>query len=378
MKIVHATITYPPALGGLDRYVKETAEGLVHRGHKVVVVTSDLEQPFSRRRLAVADHADAAEVHRLHALRIPRIGFPFAPAMGRVIQRSGADVIHAHCVFHSSAYYAWRAARRNRIPLILNTVFSPRSGWFWKWYRATANRIMSDAACIFGISEFEKQLLVQAGLAPARVAVLAPAVDLEPLRRPRPSVFPRYGIENKRVIVSLGRIASGKRVDRLIAAMPVVLRSHPEAHLLIIGPDYGAEARLKEFALSLSLQRAITFAGPLAADDVTAALQWCTVFAMTSDFELFGITLIEAMAAGAPVVAPDIAAVPFVVRDNETGLLYAHESPEELAVKLILVMSDEDLRLRLIGAGKSESETRFDFGRNLDRLEETYKRVCGN
>jgi phosphatidylinositol alpha-1,6-mannosyltransferase len=379
VKIVHAAITYPPAVGGLDRYVKETAEGLVHRGHKVVVVTTDLEQPLSRRRLRISDHyADGAEVHRLRAVCIPRTGFPFAPATPHILQRSGADVFHAHCVFHSSAYFAWKASRRKRVPLVLNTIFSPRSGWFWNWYRSTANRIMSDAACVFAISDFERNLLVQAGLPSARVVVLAPGVDLEPLRRPQVSIFPRYGIQTKRVIVSLARIAFGKRIDRLIAAMPAILRKHPEAHLLIIGPDYGDEARLRELVNSFSLQEAITFAGPLSADDVTAALQWCTVFAMTSDFELFGITLIEAMAAGAPVVAPNIASVPFVVRNNETGLLYSHNSSEELAAKLIVIMTDEDLRLRMIAEGRNEAEHRFDFGRNLDRLVETYERVCRN
>ena len=377
MKIVQAAITYPPAVGGLDRYVKETAEGLIRRGHNIAVVTTDLEQPLSRRRLKIPDHyVDAAEVHRLRAICLPRTGFPFAPATPRVMQQSGADIFHAHCVLHSSAYFAWKASRRNRVPLVLNTIFSPRSGWFWNWYRSTANQIMSDAACVFAISDFERKLLVQAGLPPDRVDVLPPGVDLEPLRRPQTSIFPRYGIQTKRVIVSLGRIALGKRIDRLIAAMPLILRKHPEAHLLIIGPDYGDEARLRELAHSQSLEGAITFAGSLPADDVAAALQWCTVFAMTSDFELFGITLIEAMAAGAPVVAPNIASVPFVVRNNESGLLYVHNSSEELAEKLILIMTDEDLRLRLIAGGRNEAEDRFDFGKTLDHLVETYERVC--
>jgi phosphatidylinositol alpha-1,6-mannosyltransferase len=236
--------------------------------------------------------------------------------------------------------------------------------------------MMNEAACVFAISDFEKKLLVEAGLSPQRIEVLAPGVDLAPLRVPKRSIFARYGIEANRVIVSLGRIAFGKRVDRLIAALPDVLCKHPEAHLLIIGPDYGDEGRLKEITRSLSLDRSVTFAGALNQDDVAAALQWSAVFAMTSDFELFGITLIEAMAAGTPVVAPDVASVPTVVRDNETGLLYAHESPDDLAAKINRVMNDDRLRTRLIDTGKSEVETRFDFGKNLDRIEETYGRVC--
>ena len=64
LNIAQTTITYPPALGGLDRYRKETSEGLVRSGHKVVVVTTDLEQPLSRKRLSIPPgYVDVAEVH---------------------------------------------------------------------------------------------------------------------------------------------------------------------------------------------------------------------------------------------------------------------------------------------------------------------------
>ena len=81
------------------------------------------------------------------------------------------------------------------------------------------------------------------------------------------------------------------------------------------------------------------------------------------------------MAAGAPVVAANVTAVPFVVRDRETGLLFDHQSSEDLESKLHLVLSDEGLRQRLIEAGRQEAATRFDFQRNMDKLEEIYDRA---
>jgi glycosyltransferase involved in cell wall biosynthesis len=157
---------------------------------------------------------------------------------------------------------------------------------------------------VIAISDFERSLLVRAGLPAQRATILAPGVDLEPLRTSRPLNYEKYGFDRgQRVIVSLGRLALGKRVDRLISAMPEVLKRHPEARLLIIGPDYGDLTRLRELASSLKLTGVIRFAGALPADDVAAALQHAWAFAMTTDFELFGITLIEAMAAGTAVVA---------------------------------------------------------------------------
>src|SRR5262249_42421406 len=158
----------------------------------------------------------------------------------QVIARIAPEIIHAHCVLHSSALLAWQAAKRGNIPFVLNTIMSPRSGFFWKfWYEDQARRMMNEASCVIAISNFEREILVKAGLNRNRVTILPPAVDLEPFKTPLPSILSRFGLENKRVIVSLGRLAYGKRVDRLIHAMSPIVKKHLDARLLIIGPDYG-------------------------------------------------------------------------------------------------------------------------------------------
>ncbi len=376
MRIVQATITYPPAVGGVDRWVKEISESLVKRGNHVVVATTDLEQPFSRSLLTVPpSYPDLAEVHRLTTQRIPRIGFPFALGMKSVIRNSRADVIHAHCVAHSPTLLSWQVARQLRIPLVINAVYSPRSGAFWSRYLRFANRMMNDAACVIAMSEFEKRLLAEAGVSKDKVHVIPPVVDLATFKTPRPSPLEKFGLAGKRVIVSLSRLAFGKRVDRLIQALPGLLKKHPEARLMIIGPDYGDETRLRQITHSLKLDEFVVFTGSFEKEDSAAALQSATAFVMTTDFELFGITLIEAMAAGTPIVAANITAVPFVIRDGKTGLLFNHRSSQDLEAKLDLLLSDEGLSQRLIAAGRHEAATRFDFQNNMDRLEEIYDRA---
>jgi len=376
MTIVQATITYPPAVGGLDRWVKEISEAFVERGHHVVVATTDLEQPFSRHRLKVPPtQLDLAEVHRLPTWRIPRIGFPVAFGMKSLIRNSHPDLIHAHCVAHSTVLLSWQVARELRIPLIINAAYSPRSGFLWKRYLQFAGRMMRESACVLAMSDFEKGLLVDAGLRKEKIEVVSPVVDLATFRTPKPSPLGKYGLEGKRVIVSLSRLAYGKRVDRLIQALPGLLKKHPDICLMIIGPDYGDEARLREITQSLNLDKFVVFTGFLEKEESAAALQSATAFVMTTDFELFGITLIESMASGAPIVAANITSVPHVVRDRVTGLLFDHQSSEDLEAKLDLLLSDEGLRQRLIAAGRRESETRFCFQTNMDRLEEIYARA---
>jgi len=373
VNIIQTTITYPPSLGGLDRYVKETTEGLIKRGHDVSVVTTDLEQPFSRNRLTIpSGYTDVGKVHRLPTFRIPRLGLPIPWKAGSIIRQHHPDIIHAHCAFHSVAPIAWRVARQVQVPFILNTVFSPRPGAFWKLYLRMARRMIGQAACVIAISDFERELLIREGISGDRVTVLFPGVDLTIFKTPRASIYPRYRLERNRVIVSLGRLAFGKRVDRLIQAMPGLVRNNPDLRLLVIGPDYGDESRLRRIVSDLALDTFVIFTGPLEEEDVAAALQWSSAFVMTSDFELFGITLIEAMAAGTAVVAPNVASVPNVVRHGETGLLYRHDSIDDLTTTVVHVLADERLRRSLTEAAKNDVRTRFDFERNLDRLQEIY------
>ncbi len=376
MKILQATITYPPAVGGLDRHVKAVSDGLQQRGHQVTVYTTDLEQPMSRQRLVLPKSWDEGDqVRRFRAWRLPTIPLTISPSMGAQMGQTPADLIHAYCVWHSPTQLAWRISRKRRLPLVLNTVFSPRSGAFWKWYLNRVKEMAAEAACVIVLSQFERRLLADAGISFRRLEVIPPVVDLEPFRQPRAPIWERYGLQDRRVIVSHGRLAYGKRVDRLINALPVILESHPDAHLFIAGPDYGDEARLRGLVQSLDLNRSVTFAGFLSEEDLVSALQHAVLFAMTTDFELFGIVLIEAMAAGAPIVAPRGTAVPEVVRDGKTGLLYDWDSSEDLAAKVDSIFSRRELRLSLVEAGKSEAHSRFNFGACLSQIESVYEKA---
>jgi glycosyltransferase involved in cell wall biosynthesis len=374
MRILLATITYPPALGGQDLCVQACSEGLQRRGHQVTVFTTDLEQPMSRRRLTpVASPSSSVQVYRCRTWRLPRIAYPFAPGIELRMRKTEADLIHAHCVWHSPALFAWRESRRRGIPLILNTVFSPRRGRFWQIYLSLVRRMIAESACVVAYTEFERNLLIEAGLHPKRLEVIPPAVDLSNFERRQPSILGRFGLEGHPVILSLGRLAPGKRVDRLIDAFPLVLAQHPEARLIIVGPDYGSEAALRLLVESKDLGGHVIFAGTLQRDDIAPLMQSATIFAMTTDFELFGIVLIEAMAAGTAVVAPRNSAVPEVVCDGRTGLLYDSDGAGDLTAKINRLLADNGLRSSLVDAAKEDVRSRFCFETSLDRLESLYR-----
>jgi len=204
-------------------------------------------------------------------------------------------------------------------------------------------------------SEHSRRRAVEAyRLDPERVSVVPEGLDLGPWRE---------GAEGRAggaVILSVARQYRRKDTRTLLEAFSRVRGRHPAAALRIVGggPELPA---LRARAAELGLGAAVTFLGELPDDEaVRREYLAADVFCLPSLQEGFGIVLLEAMAAGLPIVATRAAAIPEVVPDGEAGLLVPPSDPEALAEALDRLLSDPDLRRRLGEAGRRHVE-RFDW-----------------
>jgi phosphatidylinositol alpha-mannosyltransferase len=160
-------------------------------------------------------------------------------------------------------------------------------------------------------------------------------------------------------VVFLGRIdESRKGLDVLLSAWPSVLESHPNAHLYVVGPG---ELDSRQEAMVSALGASVVFLGRL--DDAAKAsvLASATVYcAPHTGGESFGIVLVEAMAAGAPVVASDLPAFSRVLDGGACGRLFTTGDSEQLALALRAVIGDLELQSRLRTAGLLRAKA-FDW-----------------
>lgn len=151
-------------------------------------------------------------------------------------------------------------------------------------------------------------------------------------------------------ILCAGRLTPQKGVDVIIRAMPLVLRSFPNAQLDIVGqgPD---RTRLERLAWSLKLATHVRFHGylPGAARDQLAALAWVAV--CPSAFEGWGVSCVEAGARGLPVIASNVNGLRDSVREGITGLLVPYGDPHALADALVGLLGDPDRRAEMSVAG---------------------------
>jgi glycosyltransferase involved in cell wall biosynthesis len=174
------------------------------------------------------------------------------------------------------------------------------------------------------------------------------------------------------VVGNVARLSPWKNQECLIQAMHRVVARKPNARLVVVG--WGElEQELKSQAERLQLQDHVVFLGHKPAGEVYDILAAIDVFALSSRCEGFSLTILEAMVAGKPVVATDIAGVREAVVDGETGLLVPYGDPHALAEALLSLLSDRERSRAMGAAGRKRVEMLFSartMGQTYERLYE--------
>ncbi|MBU1879551.1 MAG: glycosyltransferase family 4 protein, partial [Chloroflexi bacterium] len=206
---------------------------------------------------------------------------------------------------------------------------------------------------------------------PARYTVIPNGIDVARFADPDIEPLPAYNDEAHRNILFVGRMEKRKGLKYLLRAFPIVKQACPEARLIVVG-----EGRLRagfQQAIADSGLPNVDFCGYVSAEDLPRYHRSAHVFcAPATGFESFGIVLLEAMAAGLPVVASDIVGFRAVVSHGGEGLLVTPRDPEELARALILLLRNRELGASMGERGREKSAN-YDWSAVADRVLDFYE-----
>ena len=290
----------------------------------------------------------------------------------RVCLKERPDAIHAHWPF-PHALMALPAAKLLRIPLVVNfhgaeLLLVRKFPWVAPVLRFLIGR--ADA------------VVANSGFTAGRVKALREAdVEVVPYGSPLPAFEGQAKPFEKspRRILFVGRHIERKGIPFLIRAM-AELRNPEEWELRIVGTGDVTEALKEEAARSPQSAR-IVFTGKLASEELAREYLGADVFALPAivdskgDTEGLGVVLIEAVAAGLPLVASDVGGIPDVVVDGETGLLVPEKDPAALARAFERLASDPALRAKVAEGAKQRCAEFFSWDRVVANLVAVYERV---
>jgi glycosyltransferase involved in cell wall biosynthesis len=205
------------------------------------------------------------------------------------------------------------------------------------------------------------------------VTILPTPIDRARFAHPDPQrVRQRHGLHGKKVLLYLGRIAPEKDIDFMIRAFSRVAAQRPDTVLLIVGRGPNVES-LQELAGDLQLQDRVRFSGAIPYEDVPHYMAAADLFIFTSRAETQGLVLLEAMAAGTPVIATRGAGVDDVLADNEAGVLV--RADERAFADAVLTTLTDPGRLESMRQAAFEASQRCSVGAATERLLQVYEQV---
>lgn len=244
-------------------------------------------------------------------------------------------------------------------------------------YQRVYRHAMPRMNRVIAISTATRREAVARGIAPERLIIIPPGCDAELFQAPRDTENLRrhWGLEGCKVILSAGRLVRRKGVDRFIReCLPEVVLRVPTVKLLVAGGNpEGALAHTDDVLASVEgairetgLDNHVVVTGRLTSEEMVAAFQLAEVFILPvipveGDMEGFGIVLLEAGAAGVPVVATAIGGITDAVVDGETGVLVPPLDYSAMASALIELLRDERIRLALGEGGRRRALAEFNW-----------------
>ncbi len=291
-----------------------------------------------------------------HALGAERAPSPAdTVSLSRLLRLvADADVVHGHSA-KAGFLVRLAAAVRGRTA---RCVFTPHGWSFWaaqgaaaRTYLGLERRAARWCRRIVAVSEHERDAGLTAGVGRFdQYRVIRNGVDLSRFDAVPSPVAGR--------IVMLARLAPPKRHDLALHALQVVRRRVPEAELYLVGDGPG-RPEIERLAAELGLRDAARLLGTRS--DVPELLATAQCVLLASDYEGCPLSVLEAMAAGVPVVATAVGGIPELVADGETGLLTPRGDAQALARALETVLADRDLAMRFGAEGRARA--RRELGR---------------
>jgi phosphatidyl-myo-inositol dimannoside synthase len=214
---------------------------------------------------------------------------------------------------------------------------------FWREHSALERRSVESATIVTTVSRYtRRRLLHWVGMDPARVKVLPNTVGPQYQPGPKPPyLLERHGAGGKKVLVTVSRLGSSEQYkghDRVIRALPRLLKQHPDTIYLIVG-DGDGRPRLESLAVECGVAKNVQFTGSVPAEKLPDYFRLADVFVMPSTGEGFGIVFLEAMATGVHVVGGNRDGSVDPLADGELGWAVDPDNGQELISAICAALS---------------------------------------
>ncbi|MGW7428267.1 glycosyltransferase [Streptomyces sp. NPDC054861] len=371
MRVLHAVTLHSPthAFGGPVRVALNLCQGLASRGHRPLLTA--LGDGFDAAGGSLPTEVEGVPARLYQARSILPLGFSgiTSPAMlagaGRLVR--DADIVHVHLARDLVTLPVALAALRAGRPLVLQThgMVDPSGKALAKVLDAVAvRRVLRGASAVLHLTGRERKDLDAVAGAPLKRSVRL--VNGVPAQEPRPAP------EGPPRILYAARLQARKRPTDFVAAVPEILRDHPDAHFVLAGPDEGERAAVDALVAELGLEDRISRPGPLSADRMLEELRRAHVYVLPSVDEPFPMSVLESLSVGTPAVVTGSNGLARDIEEAGAGRVVADAAGLAPAVHALLDPREND---EASAAARKLAAEAFSMDAVVDTLLDVYERA---
>jgi glycosyltransferase involved in cell wall biosynthesis len=355
-------------IGGLERIVVTLMEGINREEFSSLVYCLSLGGELMVEMRAKGYQARAMG-------KGPGISLALPLRLAKLFKRDGVDIVHCHN-FGAFTY----GAIGGRMAGVRGVIYTAHGPDFPYRRRQAFFERLPLADRVVAVSDFVRRGAVEkAGLDPSKVTTISNGVDVGRFSRGDAG-----GAKRKRIEIGVGesdvligvvaRLTPEKDHATLLEAFSRVLTGRPPAKLIVVG-DGELMGRLREHTARLGLESSVLFLGNRT--DVPELLHVLDVFALSSKEEGLGITLLEAMASGVPIVATSVGGIPEIVEHGVTGVLVPPGDEAVLADAIEWVLSHPETIEPMVAAARRRVEEKYSLERMISEYEALYRISAG-
>jgi glycosyltransferase involved in cell wall biosynthesis len=352
----------PPGIGGAQTVLDCLARRLVAVGHRPIVLAPPARNTGDDRTLGYPIQRHRRQVSKRLGTRL------VLPRLLLLHRRHRFDLVHCHAAY-PQAHVAATFRRLSGVPFVVRPHGSdilpddairrvPRLD-------RRMRRAIAGAAAVIAQGDYLRDVVAAAGVDPARIRVINNGVEVAAFARAAAHPHPRP------YILGLGSLVPHKGFDLLVRGYAALPPDRPDLLIAGSGPELGALRRLAD---ELGVGRQVLFLGTVVGDAKVSLYRSATFFVCPSRREPFANVILEAMAAGRPVVATDVGGNRELVHHGATGLLCPPESPAALAEAMQRLAANP-----AVGASMAAAAARvvggYDWAAVADRYIDLYREV---
>jgi alpha-1,3-mannosyltransferase len=368
LRILQVARVYRPNIGGIERHVQWLAEQLVRRGHTCDVVT--LNRSFEDG----SPYPPYDEHGGIHVYRVPFAGstrYPIAPRVLRFVR--GYDVVHVHAVDFLADWLVATKPLHHR-PVVLST----HGGFFHTGFATTAKKVWFQTMTRLMLRGVDRLLYTSDQdeelfrTITDKGVLLRNAVDLEPWAPLGADATPGRW-------VTVGRVDTHKGLSNLVKTLAAVRDRDPRPFRAdVLGPEVipGLVAGLERERDALGLGDRLHFAGKVSEDELRAAVGRAELGLFPSEYESFGISVVETMGAGVVPVLNDIRAFRYFIDEGRNGFVTRYAEPEVAAATILKARDLGAGRAAVSAAARAKAQT-YAWEHVVGDVEAVYRGVVG-